>query len=31
MRAVVVGQEDGGARYRKGRHDGKENPDCMPG
>jgi hypothetical protein len=31
MRAAVVGQEDGGARYRKGRHDGKENPDRMPG
>jgi hypothetical protein len=31
MRAAGVGQEDGGARYQKGHHDGKENPDRMPG
>ena len=31
MRAASVGQEDGGARYQQGHHDGKENPDCMPG
>ena len=31
MRTARVGQEDGGARYRQGYHDGKENPECMPG
>ena len=31
MRAASVGQQNGGARYRQGQQDGKENPDCMPG
>jgi len=31
MRAAGEGQEDGGARYQQGRHDGQENPDSMPG
>ncbi len=31
MRAAGVGQENGGARYQQGRHDGKDNPDWMPG
>jgi hypothetical protein len=31
MRTAGVGQQDGGARYRQGRHDGKENLDCMSG
>ena len=31
MRAASVGRRDGGARYQQGHHDGKENPDCMPG
>jgi len=29
--AAGVGRPDGGARCQQGRHDGKENPDCMPG
>jgi hypothetical protein len=31
MRAAGAGQEDGAARYQQGRHDGKDNPDGMPG
>ena len=23
-------RDNGGARCQQGRHDGKENPDCMP-
>jgi hypothetical protein len=31
MCAGAAGQQDGGARYRQDRHDGKKkNPDWMP-
>jgi hypothetical protein len=31
VRAAGAGQEDSGARYQQGRHDGKDDPDRMPG
>jgi hypothetical protein len=31
MRAAGESQDNGGARYQQSRHDGKENPDWLPG